>query len=184
MDSNITFTYNISFTAPANKPTDETKLTSADLWLGVAHVARTPQEFAPYVAKCDVLWETKNKQRLGRAVTLGDGGVHTVNSQVLYQEVSIADKLHVAATTLDTGAKTTFLVSYQPNAVVSPDSTDVSFTVIYELKLAGVQPGSDKAKEIERDYPELARKACVDTIEQIRESKVDGRMAVWAKASQ
>ena len=95
MDSAVTFTYDISFTTPVNSPGDDPKLTAADLWMGVAHVARTPQEFAPYVAKCDVLWETANKQRLGRAVTLGDGGVHTGNGQVLYQEVSVADKLRV-----------------------------------------------------------------------------------------
>ncbi|KAK1843711.1 hypothetical protein CCHR01_13668 [Colletotrichum chrysophilum] len=95
MDSSVTFSYNISFTTVVNGPEDGTKLTAVDLWAGVAHVARMPQEFAPYVAKCDVLWETVNGKRLGRAITLGDGGVHTGNGQVLYQGVSVADRLQV-----------------------------------------------------------------------------------------
>ncbi|RDW70940.1 hypothetical protein BP6252_07503 [Coleophoma cylindrospora] len=177
MSSKSAFHYNISFTVPANKPESNPKLTSGDLWLGIAHVAHTPQEFAPYVAKTDVLWRAPEQQRLGRAVELTNGGVHTTKGQVLYQEVKICDTMLVEARTEDTGAKTTFLLSYNIGATVSPDSTDISFTVIYELRVAGVLEGSAKAEEIKRDYPELARKACTDTVEQIRQCKLDGRLA-------
>jgi hypothetical protein len=44
----------------------------------------------------------------------------------------------VEAKTKDTGAKTTFLLSYHDSATVSPESTDI--TVIYELKLEGSRP--------------------------------------------
>jgi hypothetical protein len=63
---------------------------------------------------------------------------------------------------------------------VSPHSTNISFTVIYELKLEAIVPGSAEAKAIENEYPELARVACTSTLEQIRQCKVDGRLEKWA----
>jgi hypothetical protein len=45
----------------------------------------------------------------------------------------------------------------------------VGFTVIYKLKLEGVEAGSEEARKIHSEYLELARKACTSRVEQIRE---------------
>lgn len=88
------------------------------------------------------------------------------------------------ARTKDTGAKTTFLLSYHDTAAVSPESTDISFTVIYELKLTGIEPSSPEAERIQAEYPELTRKACTSTVEQIRERKKNGQLDAWAQAGE
>jgi hypothetical protein len=87
--------------------------------------------------------------------------------------------VQVEARTKGTGARTIFLLSYNGSAEVSPQSHDVSFTVIYELKLEGVAAGSEEAGRIQSEYPELARTACTSTVEQIRERKADGRLTEW-----
>jgi hypothetical protein len=56
--------------------------------------------------------------------------------------------------------------------------------VIYELKLAGIQPGSPEAERIQAEYPELARKACTSTVEQIRERKKNGQLDAWAQTGE
>ncbi|RLL93864.1 hypothetical protein CFD26_101141 [Aspergillus turcosus] len=179
-DSAPLFEYNISFTTPANPPSCEPKLTAKDLWTGILRVADTPQEYAPYVSKCEVL--SRNGHALERKLTMANGAVHKSNGEIMYQDVWIADRLLVEAKTKETGAKTTFLLSYHDSATVSPESTDISFTVIYELKLKGIEAGSADAERIQDEYPELARKACTSTMEQIRERKKNGQLDVWAQA--
>jgi hypothetical protein len=90
----VPFAYNISFTATANGPQSNPKLTAADLWVGIARVAQCPEEFAPYVKKTDVLWEAPH--RLGRRVTLAEGAVHKSVDEVIYQEVKVSDNLSVS----------------------------------------------------------------------------------------
>lgn len=91
--------------------------------------------------------------------------------------------MQVEARTKGTGARTSFLLSYNGAAEVSPLSHDVSFTVIYELKLEGIEAGSEEARRIQSEYPELARKACTSTVEQIRERKTNGRLKEWEKVN-
>ncbi|KAL4969536.1 SRPBCC family protein [Aspergillus stella-maris] len=179
---NTMFEYNISFTVPVNPPSADILLSAAELWTGILRVAATPQEYAPYVSKCEVLSE--NGHALERKLTMASGAVHKDDGEVMFQDVWVADNLMVEATTKGTGARTTFLLSYNGTAEVSPASTDVSFTVIYELKLEGVEGGSGEAQRIQREYPELARKACTSTVEQIRQKKLDGRLKDWAGAEE
>jgi hypothetical protein len=88
------FEYNISFTTPANPPSCEPKLTAKDLWSGIARVADTPQEYAPYVSKCEVL--SRNGHALERKLTMANGAVHKSDGEIMYQDVWIADRLLVA----------------------------------------------------------------------------------------
>lgn len=47
-------------------------------------------------------------------------------------------------------------------------------TAIYELHVPDVEPGSERAKEIERDYSKLAQGAARTVVETIRRWKAEG----------
>ena len=89
----ITFQFNIAFTLPVNKPGTKTKLSAWELWQGIKRGGRNPNDFADYVAACEVLSGGRNEFR--RRLTLADGAVHTAKGACLDQDVLIADKLHV-----------------------------------------------------------------------------------------
>ncbi|KAF2219175.1 hypothetical protein BDZ85DRAFT_46719 [Elsinoe ampelina] len=176
----MVFTFNIAFTTPVNPPGTSPTLTRQDVWHGMIHTARAPHDFAAHAAGSEVVWESAEGSRLGRTVTMADGGVHTVKGQTIHQQVKIVDEVMVEAETLDSGSKTIMLVSHNPAAVVSASCVDLSFTLMYQLRLENVQAGSDQAKTVEKDYPELAREVATSTIDHIREAKKSGKLSVWA----
>ena len=81
------------------------------------------------------------------------------------------------ATTVETGARSTFLLSY--GAGEGEAESDLYVTAMYELKLANVERGSTQAKDIEVNYTALARGACVDCVRKIRGWKVAGKLREW-----
>jgi hypothetical protein len=87
------FEYNISFTIPVNPPGAQTLLTATELWTGISRVASTPQEYAPYVSKCEVL--SQDGHALERKLTMSSGAVHKDDGEVMYQDVWTADDLLV-----------------------------------------------------------------------------------------
>lgn len=87
------FNFNVAFTQPVNGPGETPRLTAAELWQGIKRGGRNPNDFAAYVASCEVLSGGKNKFR--RRLTLAEGAVHTPAGQTLDQDVLIAPMLHV-----------------------------------------------------------------------------------------
>lgn len=81
------------------------------------------------------------------------------------------------ATTVDTGARSTFLLSY--GAGDGEDESKLFLTAMYELKLANIVPGSKDARDIEANYTELARGACHDAVAKIRVWKQEGKLQKW-----
>ena len=89
----ITFEFNIAYTLPVNPPSTEMMLSAAELWQGIKRGGRNPNDFADYVASCEVL--SKGRTEFRRRLTLADGAVHTARGAHLEQDVLIADNLHV-----------------------------------------------------------------------------------------
>ena len=81
------------------------------------------------------------------------------------------------ATTIDTGARSTWLFSY--GAGESDDHVKLYLTAMYELKLSDILPGSPEAKEIEVNYTALARSACHDAVAKIRSWREEGKLQMW-----
>jgi hypothetical protein len=57
--------------------------------------------------------------------------------------------MQVLSQTVDTGAKTSFLLSY--GAADGDDDSDLFLTAMYELRLNNVQPGTQKADDIKKN---------------------------------
>ena len=87
------FNFNIAFTLPVNSKTDPLVLTASELWQGIKRGGRNPNDFADYVASCEVL--SGGRKKFQRRLTLADGAVHTAAGATLDQDVVIADNLHV-----------------------------------------------------------------------------------------
>ncbi|KAK8007197.1 peptide methionine sulfoxide reductase msrB [Apiospora arundinis] len=113
-----------SAAAASDCPTRPTTPPFTTSWYGVG-----VDNIAPYVDRCEVL-SGGNKQ-FRRKFILTDGAVHTAAGESLVQDVLIADMLHVEATTVATGAKSTFLFSY--DAADGKDEKDLYLTAMYEL---------------------------------------------------
>ncbi|OBT39504.1 hypothetical protein VE00_10398 [Pseudogymnoascus sp. WSF 3629] len=178
------FAFNIAFTLEVNNNNNDTTinaggvtLTAAELWQGIKRGGRNPNDFADYVSACDVL--SGGRKEFRRRLTLADGAVHTPAGATLDQDVWISDYLSVLSQTVDTGAKSTFHLSY--GAAEGNTETHLFLTAMYELKLAHVQPETEEAKDIETNYTALARGACRSAVEKIRLWKVQGKLAAWAE---
>ena len=52
---------------------------------------------------------------------------------------------------------------------------------MYELRLADVQPGSQRARDIAKEYTALARGACWSAVRDIRVWKEEGKLEVWRR---
>jgi Domain of unknown function (DUF1857) len=63
--------------------------------------------------------------------------------------------------------------------VNSKDDSDLYFTASYELKVPGVQAGSERAKAVQKEYTELARKACRDGVNSVRGWKREDKLKIW-----
>ena len=90
----ITFEFNVAFTLPVNTEGTKTKLVPWELWQGIKRGGRNPNDFADYVASCEVLSGGRNRFR--RRLTLADGAVHTAKGAHLDQDVLISKDLHVS----------------------------------------------------------------------------------------
>ena len=197
MDS-MPFKFNIAFTLEVNKAGATPTLSASELWQGIKRGGRNPDDFADYVAACEVL--SGGSEEFRRRLTMADGAVHTAQGAHLDQDVLIADDLHVSkaplivqtpglneeilmmsmkvmATTVGTGARSTFLLSY--GAGDEESDSNLFLTAMYELRLANIVPGSPEAKEIEINYRALARGACRSAVEKIRIWQKEGKLAKW-----
>jgi Domain of unknown function (DUF1857) len=88
-----TFNFNIAFTIAVNANADEVILTAPELWQGIKRGGRNPNDFADYVAACEVL--SGGRKEFRRRLTLADGAVHTPAGAKLDQDVWISDNLSV-----------------------------------------------------------------------------------------
>ena len=79
--------------------------------------------------------------------------------------------------TVDTGAKSTFLMSYG----TEEGQPQLYLTAMYELWVNGVSAGTEAAIKMEVDYTALAKKACSDAVKDIRKWKLEGKLKDWAK---
>jgi hypothetical protein len=64
------------------------------------------------------------------------------------------------------------LISQGGNEADSP--TDLYLTAIYELHLPSIEPGSERASEIEKNYALLAKGAAKTIVAKVREWKMNG----------
>ena len=90
----ITFGFNVAFTLPVNTEGAKPKLAPWELWQGIKCGGRNPNDFADYVASCEVL--SGGRKRFRRRLTLADGAVHTAKGAHLDQDVLISNDLHVS----------------------------------------------------------------------------------------
>ncbi|MCJ1269298.1 hypothetical protein MMC22_009189 [Lobaria immixta] len=175
--ASISFEFNVAFTLPVNNKTESIVLSAPELWQGIKRGGRNPNDFADYVASCEVI--SGNRKRFRRRLILADGAVHTAAGSTLDQDVIIADGLHVEAVTVDTGAKSTFFCS--GGGGDGETESDLYLTAAYELKLSHVQANTNAAKDIEVNYTALARGACRSAVEKIRGWKTQGKLEAWQK---
>ena len=90
----ITFKFNVAFTLPVNTEGAKPELAPWELWQGIKRGGRNPNDFADYVASCEVL--SGARKRFRRRLTLADGAVHTAKGAHLDQDVLISNDLHVS----------------------------------------------------------------------------------------
>ncbi|KAL4783352.1 hypothetical protein BJX76DRAFT_358095 [Aspergillus varians] len=167
------FTFNVAFTIPINPPSQPT-LTFDEFWRGLRRGGDSPHLFAPYVEATEILPGAKSKNEFQRRLILADGAVHTAKGEELVQNVRNADGLLTEATTITTGARTTMVMARGGSEGDGPDS--LYLTAIYELHVPDVVPGSDRAKEIERDYAQLAKGAAHTVVDTVRRWKLEGAL--------
>ncbi|KAL6235272.1 hypothetical protein BDW75DRAFT_230454 [Aspergillus navahoensis] len=150
MPEPTSFTFNIAYSVPINKDPSQPTLTLEEFWHGLRRGGEKPHLFAEYVADTEILPNRKSENEFQRKLIMANGAVRTAKGVELLQDVRNADKL------LDDGPDALYL------------------TAIYELHVPDVEPGSDRAKEIERDYSNLAQSAARTVVETIRRWKVEG----------
>lgn len=95
-ESDVVFSCNVAFTIPVNTgyaPDDKAHLSPEELWTGIKHGARHPNDFASYIEKCEILSGTSHE--FVRRLTVGEGAVHTKKGTTLDQEVVLAEGLSV-----------------------------------------------------------------------------------------
>lgn len=90
----LPFEFNIAFTLEVNKDDPPTNLSAWELWQGIKRGGRNPNDFADYVASCEIV--SGGRKEFRRRLTLADGAVHTAKGAHLNQDVLIADNLHVS----------------------------------------------------------------------------------------
>ncbi|KAJ5107503.1 hypothetical protein N7456_004178 [Penicillium angulare] len=167
------FSFNVAYTVPVNGPGMSPTLTFEEFWKGLRRGGRNPHEFADYVESTEIHAD-KTATEFKRSLTLADGAVHSSRGTVLKQDVRIAEGLHVEATTTDSGAKSTMLVSY--GGAPDQGEQDLYLTAMYELRVNGVETGSTEAKAMETNYAQLAKGAALTAVERIRLWKVEDRL--------
>ncbi|KAJ5940502.1 hypothetical protein N7516_000670 [Penicillium verrucosum] len=168
-----TFAFNVAYTVPVNGEGMTPTLTYGEFWKGLRRGGRNPHDFADYVASTEVHAD-QTATEFKRSLTLADGAVHSTRGTVLHQDVRIAEGLHVEATTTDTGAKSTMLLSY--GGAPGEGELTLFLTAMYELRVEGVIPGSPEANAIETNYAQLAKGAAITAVEKIRLWKVEDRL--------
>ncbi|KAL3484366.1 hypothetical protein BJX62DRAFT_230309 [Aspergillus germanicus] len=150
MSATNEFVFNVAFTVPVNDQPEGPILTLEEFWRGLERGGERPHLFAEYVAGTEILPNRKSKNEFQRKLIMADGAVHTAKNVELIQDVRNADNL------LKDGPEVLYL------------------TAIYELHVLDVEPGSDKAKQIERDYAQLAQGAARTVVATIRKWKIEG----------
>ncbi|KAL2869628.1 SRPBCC family protein [Aspergillus lucknowensis] len=172
MSTPTSFTFNIAYSVPVNKDPSQPTLTPEEFWRGLRRGSEKPQLFAEYVADTEVLPNPKSANAFQRKLIMADGAVHTAKGVELLQDVRNADGLLTEAITVGSGARSTMLISRGGHEDDGPDA--LYLTAVYELHVPDVEPGSERAKEIEREYSQLAQGAARTVVETIRRWKVEG----------
>ncbi|RHZ46024.1 SRPBCC family protein [Aspergillus thermomutatus] len=165
--------FNVAFTVPVNDDPESPVLTLEEFWRGLRRGGEKPYLFADYVADTEVLGR-KSENEFTRRLIMADGAVHTAKGAVLEQNVRNAENLLTEAITIDSGARSTMLISRGGRESDKP--TDLFLTAVYELHVPGVVPESDRAKEIQEEYSLLARGAARTVVAKIREWKANGTL--------
>ncbi|KAJ5249271.1 hypothetical protein N7468_000722 [Penicillium chermesinum] len=180
MSATNEFVFNVAFTVPVNQP-EGPILTLEEFWRGLERGG-------------SALTSSPN------TLVMADGAVHTAKDVELIQDVRNADNLLVSHTptlgeqlvqkqgakggatlqqteaiTVGSGARSTMLVSRGGHEKDGPEV--LYLTAIYELHVPDVEPGSEKAKQIERDYAQLAQGAARTVVATIRKWKVEGGLS-------
>ncbi|KAI0126684.1 hypothetical protein BJ170DRAFT_684266 [Xylariales sp. AK1849] len=176
------FAYNVGYTIVVNKhvPPEE-RLSRAELWQGVKRGARHPGEFASHVQQCTILSGDSNK--FAREIVIGEGGVHSKNGKSMIQDVLLQDNFYLLATTRESGAKTTMLVSYGCDASSQEEEElDPYLSLYYELVMGddSPEPGSEGERNIITGYRTLAKQILQDSVKLIRTWKLNGELKEWA----
>ncbi|KAF4212006.1 hypothetical protein CNMCM8980_010024 [Aspergillus fumigatiaffinis] len=166
--------FNVAFTVPINDDPAGPILTLEEFWRGLRRGGEKPHLFAEYVADTEVLPGRKSENEFTRRLIMADGAVHTAKGVALEQNVRNADNLLTEAITIDSGARSTMLISRGGRESDKP--TDLFLTAAYELHVPGVVSGSDRAKEIQEEYSLLARGAARTVVAKIREWKSSGTL--------
>ncbi|KAL4886426.1 hypothetical protein BJY04DRAFT_213194 [Aspergillus karnatakaensis] len=172
MTSSTNFVFNVAFTVPVNPNPSEPIITLEEFWRGLARGGEKPHLFAEYVADTEILPNRKSENEFQRRLYMADGAVHTAKGVELIQDVRNADNLLTEAVTVGSGAKSTMMVSRGGQESDGPEV--LYLNAVYELSVPDVEPGSERAKEIERDYTKLAQGAARTVVATIRKWKVEG----------
>ncbi|KAL4913037.1 hypothetical protein BDW62DRAFT_205922 [Aspergillus aurantiobrunneus] len=174
MSANNLFTFNVAFTVPVNNDPKNPALTVDEVYSGFSRGGEKPHLFASYVADTEVLPGRKSENEFQRRLVIDDGAVHTKRGMELVQDVRQAKNLLTEAITVDSGARSTMIVSR--GGAESDGDDAVYLSAVYELHVPDVVPGSDRAREIEREYTQLARGAVNTALGLVRKWKVDGSL--------
>ncbi|KIA75388.1 hypothetical protein HK57_00107 [Aspergillus ustus] len=166
------FVFNVAFTVPVNDQPEGPAISLEEFWRGLERGGERPHLFAEYVADTEILPNRKSKNEFQRKLLMADGAVHTAKNVELIQDVRNADNLLTEAITVGSGARSTMVVSRGGHESDGPEA--LYLTAIYELHVPDVASGSEKAKQIERDYTQLAQGAARTVVATIRKWKLEG----------
>lgn len=77
----IPFQLNVAFTLEVNTVEATPTLSASELWQGIKRGGRNPNDFADYVAACEVL--SGGCEEFRRCLTIDDGAVHMAKGAYL-----------------------------------------------------------------------------------------------------
>ncbi|KAH8891196.1 duf1857 domain-containing protein [Thozetella sp. PMI_491] len=160
---------NIAYTAPINPPGAEPVLTKAQVWAGLAHKARVPQDFVPVVEACEIHSDT------GDAVTCtvtfkSDSNVAHAHA---IREVCRLRPPCQLSYEMEDGSTAVNIISWGNEA---QDDRDLFLTFLFGWEHPELAAGNAETTEVENRHKQVAITAVLSTIKGMRKLVAEGKI--------
>ncbi|KAK1753712.1 DUF1857-domain-containing protein [Echria macrotheca] len=167
--------FNFGYTAPINRP-GQSVLTIDQVWAGLQRKVRHAEEFVPLIIHCEVVKEEGGSSEedtlvITRTVKFLPGKGPKADGEPVQEVVRHYPPCRVDFFQED-GTKISNYVTQGP----SGEKEDLFMTYVFEWRFPQVEPGSEKAKGMEKSFKETAKIAVESSIETIRRLVAEGKI--------
>ncbi|KAK0610639.1 hypothetical protein B0T17DRAFT_500206 [Bombardia bombarda] len=167
-------TFNLSYSAPINRPGQSPVLTVPQVWAGLQRKVRNASEFVPLIVSCEVESDetsASGEVTVNRVVKFKPGKGPKADGAPVREQCNEYPPCRVDFLQ-ENGSKITNCVSQG----ASGEEADLVMTYIFEWRHPGVEEGSDKARELLEGHRETAKMAVESSIETIRRLVKEGKI--------